>query len=190
MTELQIYINKALGLLLNSSPPLLTLENGEQLKRELVAVVEQLESPQFDYSKESFLQQALQISGSSVAVISDVAKRLFSQQQYDDALALYSLLSTLDPGNADCWFQLGMCAQESEKWDLAIRAYGAVIQLAPEFIGAYLFSIECHLKGNDQQAANETWKKAKQIAAANDLPDEWREAYNLYATAFEMLEKQ
>lgn len=119
------------------------------------------------------LQAFFKISDAVMGSVKKVAITKFIEQEYSSCIALFALLSTLNPNNSDYWFRLGIAEQKCENFELAAHAYSMALEMNPNLVEAWLFSVECYLNTNERQKAAVALAEAKRVAKSVDVDDEW-----------------
>lgn len=119
------------------------------------------------------LQELIKISDESMKSIVVIAIAKFAEEKYADCLSLFTLLTILNPAYSEYWIRLGLAAQKSGNFDLALRAYAATLMLDPNLIEARLFAAECHVERNDLDKAKTELSEAKKIAAQIKVDQQW-----------------
>lgn len=164
MEELTEKIEVAMQILVGESENLLSKEAHHQLLEELI-----------NLSKINSEDIKISMSDSALDSILEIAIVKFSQNQYDDCLALLSLLTIVSPGIGDYWLRLGISAQKLGQYDLALRAYEAADELDPELIEAKLLSIECCIQLKFFSQAERKLEQVKIFSSKVKIDSTWLE---------------
>jgi tetratricopeptide (TPR) repeat protein len=168
--KLAMLIKEALDFLQTSASQYLEKDAREELKSNLDAIPEIIDQSTIESLENKNFQEVLKISDMNMGSIYKIAVAKFDEQQYDVCLALFALLSTLNPLNEGIWFRLGIAAQKKEDYDLALNCYKTATELNPQLVEPSLFSVECYLRKElvpEAKAVFEILKaKAKDVEAA------------------------
>lgn len=151
--------------------------NGEiylQLLNEFLSIDDTIDHLDLAADLSGDLQTIFNISDPVMEAILQMAIAKFQEEDYQDSLALLSLLTTLKSSSDDYWFRLGIAAQKSHKFELALKAYDIAIELNPELIGARLFSIECYLHKDDHETASTRLQAVKELTNTIELEEVWQ----------------
>lgn len=150
------YLELANTVLINNAKRYLQPEEYVALCVNFAQEVERLETMDLNIQTEQSFCDILHITPNTMEALMRIAIAVFDESQYDDALAIFVLLTVLDPEQADYWFRLGITAQYAGNLELALKAYTITQFLDPEALGARLFACRCYLQKNAlKEAANE-----------------------------------
>lgn len=182
ISELSQFIEQAFNILTSQGEKYLAKEKFELLNEDFAAGHEALEKIDLNIIPSENFQSLLHFSELTINSIFEMAVAKFNELQYPDSLALFILLNTLNPENADFWLRAGILAQKCENYELAIRLYSAAEAIDPSLLGPWVFSIDCYLKQDLKPEAQTAYAEAMKIGEASPIDDEWKEmlsAYNL-----------
>lgn len=96
------------------------------------------------------------------------AKQLYANKQYEEALALFDILSQNDPENPELHFYVGRCALELKNYDEAIAAFDRVLMLNPAHTRSYLETARVYYEIKEYELAS----SQLDIALLDNLPDD------------------
>jgi tetratricopeptide (TPR) repeat protein len=119
------------------------------------------------------------ISPLEIAAYCDVARQLFTQARYYDALAIYEALSQANPDDAYVAASLGATLQMIGERDRARLAYSKAVELDPTLIQAWLNRAEMAAQDGDVEGARRDLQAAL-AAEATHAPDLRERARMLY----------
>jgi tetratricopeptide (TPR) repeat protein len=173
MPELAQFIDVAMEILHSEGPHFLSQESNQALLSELSASNENLGDIGIKEASSEKLQALAKLSDESMKSIYEIAVLKFKEGLFPDSLALFSLLGTLDPGQPEYWFRLGIAAQKCEKLEMASRAYAATSKLDPENIGARLFAAECLINRGLRDEAKAEIAEAKKLMKNGNVDQIW-----------------
>lgn len=173
--ELSHLLESAMEILISEGDRYLSLHENEKLLLDFTNATQYFTAIQPTDSQDKPLQEIIQISNDSMQSIVSIALAKYNETHYADSLALFSLLSILNPANQEYWFRLGIAAQECESYPLAIRAYNAALQLDSQMIGPRLFSAECLIALKHFDEAKQQINTAKKIAKETKVDHMWLE---------------
>lgn len=120
-------------------------------------------------------QDILKIDNKTLDSIAQIGQESFSQGLIADSLALFTLLTTLSPENAEYWYRAGISAEAQEHYDLAIKLYQSTITLNPDLIGPKIFLIDCYLEGKKLNEAENAYNLAKTQSESEGIDSAWGE---------------
>jgi tetratricopeptide (TPR) repeat protein len=143
------------------------------LLAEIASIRSRLDALDLSTSDDSKLREAVAVSDDARASILKVGIAKFKEENFSDSLAIFTLLSTLKSDDPDYWYRLGIAAQRNGQYELAMRAYAACADLAPEFLGARIFSVQCCLKIDRHDEALAGLAEAKNILKISGAEAEW-----------------
>jgi tetratricopeptide (TPR) repeat protein len=166
-------ISTAMDLLFSESPHYLSREASEQLLLELSESNDYLADIGIKNVADSNLQELANISDSSMIAIANIASAKFEEGSNEDSLALYSLLCIFNPEIPEFWFRMGILAKKSDKIELALKAFAAVLKLDRNNIGARLFAAECFLLQKLPEEAKVELAAAKEITKTLEVDQMW-----------------
>lgn len=173
MPEFGQYLSSAIQILEHEGGNYLEKEEYQSLLSEIDTLRSHIENLDLNTVDDSSLKEALAVPASARASILKVGISKFTEELFQDSLSIFTLLSTLDTEDPDYWYRVGLTAQRSKQYPLAIKAYAACSDLAPEFLGARIFSAQCYLKtGNKDQALSQL-AEAKNILKTSKAEEEW-----------------
>lgn len=85
------------------------------------------------------------------------AVTLYEERRYEDSLAAFIFLSTVNPGVPCFWKGKGLCFEGLQKWDQALRAYDQAIMANPTNIDGYGVTIRFLLEQRKDPDAAAEW---------------------------------
>lgn len=176
LTDLLHQLSLALEILEKNSEGFFSAENHQTILREISKVRDNFSVIDLQSLENTKLTKALSISTEALELIQQLAIAKFSEKKFPDALALFALLATLQSEEPEYWYRLGLSAQRLGLLDLAIRAYQATSDLAPEFVGANIFASQCFIEKSQLSDALRQLEQAKTSIKNNpNIKDEWKE---------------
>ena len=103
----------------------------------------------------------------------EFAHKAMKINRMDEAIAILTLLTTLDRSWFRHWFLLGVALQEQKHYKDALEAYEMANTISEEAPLAHLFSAECYYNLADMQKASAHLHKGKGIAQHQSNNLEW-----------------
>lgn len=185
--KLEKLVTKALVLLKSEGSVFLENEDYNSLFSNLSEAFAILESQEIQLDPNQTFQEMLSLSQSSMESMVKIAKSIFLEKRYEDCLCLYQFLNLLDPNNADYLYHAGIAAQRVGNLELALQAYEAAAHLDEGFIGATIFSIECHLMLKQKSEAEHAFQRAQDIlkdSPSNETTENWKHLLAKYNMNF------
>ncbi len=177
-TEFEQSMITAVRIIRNEGQNLLTPAEYDIVKESLNHLNQQLQQLELNNLDNEKLKNALVTPQENLACILKIGIAKYSEKQLEDSLSIFAFLATIDSQNPDYWFRLGSVAEEMERYDLAIQAYSAVNDLAPEFADAHIFKAKCCIHNNKLALAAEELPKIKHILQSNHEEKKWEEYVN------------
>lgn len=175
MPELEKFLSEAFNAILTSHHHYLSPEMCKQMENEFLGIEEEIEKINFNELPEENYQTLFKISDAVMDGILTIAIEKYKEQEYPLSLAIFTLLTSLNAGNYDYWYRLGITAQKCENYQLALKAYEIALDISPDLIGALLFSSECYIRLDQKDTAKQYFIKAKEIASSTQELDEmWK----------------
>ena len=173
LKELSSHHSAAIRILKNEGKSYLNDEENQALLIALDQMRDQLEKLDLRSLDDSSFRKALAISEDVHSLILGMGITAFTRELFSDSLSIFAFLSLIDPENPEYWYRLGLAAQQLEQYKLAIQAYAATANLAPEFIGVHIFSAQCYLKTGQRSAAQVEFAAAKEIEKKVGVEKDW-----------------
>ncbi|MBA2369024.1 MAG: tetratricopeptide repeat protein [Candidatus Protochlamydia sp.] len=175
MPELENNISLAFSTLLSTGSAYLSPDLNEEMVSELTSIKLKLDVLNLDQSlPNGTFQELFNVTDSVMNGILKIGVEKFHEKELKTSIALFTFLTTLNPGNVDYLYRLGMAAQMNENFDLALKAFSAVLELNPQLLGAWLFACECSLHTGDQAQASAYFKQAKELTKDRVLNESWK----------------
>jgi tetratricopeptide (TPR) repeat protein len=152
--ELKQYFKIAFPSLVNDGENFVESEEYEWMCEQVSKGSEYLNEIDFYKPLEDNFQNLLKIDDASMETIFQIAKGEFHENKLEESLSIFALLHFLAPDDPDYSYRLGIVAKNTNKLDLALRAFDHAIPLFldlelidPELIvQARLYCADCHLK--------------------------------------------
>jgi tetratricopeptide (TPR) repeat protein len=150
-------------------------EENTTLQNALDGIVEQIDTFNLSELNEASLQAALKLDATLGRFILKIGIEKFSKGQQAESLGIFLLLTLVNPEEPDYWFRFGLVAKECEQYRMALNALATTSELAPAFIGAYIYSAYCHLKLGAKESAMVELAEAKKILENSAVEEHWRQ---------------
>jgi tetratricopeptide (TPR) repeat protein len=164
-------IEFASEVILKEMPTRLSEEENDNLITELsLAGDTLLESPEVR-------GDALGITKPVMDSINSLALEMLNNAKTKEAVALFSLLSVLDPSWYRHWFYLGVAEQEEKQYDEAIKAYDKANEIVDNDPKAHLLAAECYLAKSDSYQARQHLDAANAIIQKQPNNPDWQDHY-------------
>jgi tetratricopeptide (TPR) repeat protein len=173
LPELAKQVETAVKILTSEGAKYLSKEANQLLLSELNTASELIPNVNAEIISEMSLQAFAKISDDSMQAIAEIGNAKFSEGSYSDSLALFSLLSLLNPGYSEFWVRLGIAAYHCGNYDLALCAYLAAEGLDPHSMNIRLFVAECYLMLSQMDKAREELAAAKAIKDSSPQEQVW-----------------
>lgn len=171
LVELSQLLESAVRLLLSQGASYLSEDAYKLLISDFSEAYLQISNINLDHPVD--VSSVVKMNQETLKSIAAIATEKYSNAQYFDCLSLFSLLSVLNPGNAEYWFRLAISAQKNGNLDLATRCYAATAELDPKHIGARLFAAECCIQRKLKDEAKAEFIAAKEIARNHEVEKMW-----------------
>jgi tetratricopeptide (TPR) repeat protein len=173
LPELTKLLESAMGIVISEGERYLSAEENGQLLSDFANAAKYFAAMHLAESSDKNLQELIHISDDSMKSIVQMALAKFTEERFADCLALFSLLSILNPAYSEYWYRLGIAAQKCGNYDLALRAYHGALQLDPHLIGAKLFTAECLIELKRFDEAKSEIAEAKKMANEQKVDQMW-----------------
>jgi len=173
--ELGQHIKAAISLLEHEGRHHIDESDHGNLMQEIENLRMHMKSIDVAHIDKEMLKAALNFSESGQASILQIGVAKFIEERFPESLSIFAFLSTIASEDPDYWYRLGLAAQKCENYELALSAYGATANLAPEFVGARIFSAQCNLICNQRDMAMVQLNVAKDLLKTSILDEEWRQ---------------
>lgn len=148
-------------------------ETLKEMEERFSKIADILNTAEIETLSTESLYTVLGISDDLMSAILEMAIQYFASEEYDNSLAILILLTTLAQDNPNYWLRLGIAAQKTENYQLALKAYDITFELAPNAIGPLLFSVECYLGDGQPEKALEVIEEVKKIALTTEQDLIW-----------------
>lgn len=181
-SELDEFIETAMTTLIDEGREYLESATYEEMVADFKAATAELNQLNLDEDLPDDLNKILHISAKTIEAIYKIALAKFEEEKYAPALALFVLLTLLQPEDFDYWYRTGIIAQLCQNYKWAVNAYENAAICHPESIGARLFATECHLALNQRPEAEAEYAEAKKISETISLEENWREIFKYIGT--------
>lgn len=128
------------------------------------------------------LQEMLGLSDETLIHIYALGRDLFQKGQFEDALALFSFLTTIAPHVSNYWILEGACFQNSNLHEEALAAFNTAKFLNPHNPIPIAYAIESYHQLNDKgQIKHEIELLEKVVMALSSIEiGVWRERLNQF----------
>lgn len=168
-------LERAFQVLKSESSRFLNDAEREVLFAQLEAAAEKLVAITYEETMPDVLYPILGMTQDGLHAIDEVARGSYLAQRYQDASALYVLLTTLNSGNSAYWHRLGISYHEAEDYPKAVGAYSVAHALDPSNIASYLYAAECCLNMRQKEQAEKELSEAKRVFESLTEKEEWQE---------------
>jgi tetratricopeptide (TPR) repeat protein len=173
LSEYDSYMNSAFKILRNEGHEYLD----ETAFKALIDALDKLhyQTAQLNISSlsDESLRDAFAIPEEIRQLILKIGIAKFNSGSMEGSLAIFTFLSTLNSDEPDYWYRLGLVAQKSEKYELALKSFAATSWLAQDFIGSRIFATQCYLQMGLRNDAETELEEAKYIIETFDVPEKW-----------------
>lgn len=174
MPDLENFLNEAFKELFTHHHNYLPPELCRKMEQEFLRIDEKMDKIDVNEVSEKNFQTLFKISHAVMDGILTVGIAKYQEEEYASCLAIFTLLTSLNPGNEDYWYRLGIAAQKCEDYPLALKAYENTLEISPDLLGAHVFSAECHFHLNQKESAQQSFIKAKEIAETQEIEEVWK----------------
>lgn len=151
----------------------LTPQEAEQIKSDLFKLKKYIDELSIDTNLAENLIQNAAFSQESIDLIFNLAIKKYENENLEECLCLFLLLSFLDATNSEYWYRAGIAAQIFNKYELALTLYTESLMCNPDNIAAKIFSIECYLNLGLMTEAIELLEELKHSIESIELEDKW-----------------
>lgn len=172
-SEFGSFLEVAVNIFRDEGQSYLGQDDYNTLVKELENLRNQLVTLDLSHLEDFSLKNALKIPAQTRAFMLKMGIAKFSEELYPASLSIFSFLSAVENDEPDYWYRLGLVAQESERYDLAIKSYQAAAELAPDFIGTKIFTAQCYLNLGEREKALETMVDVKDMMYKTDDSEKW-----------------
>ncbi|MBA2369511.1 MAG: hypothetical protein H0V82_10885 [Candidatus Protochlamydia sp.] len=176
--EVSQNLSLAVKILMDEGSQVLEKEEYDDLLKSLVHINSNLDSLEPKHLNDESLQAALKIPDTCGRFILKIGVDKYSQGLVDESIALFLLLTIVNPDEPDYWFRLGLAAKKNQNYSLALNALATTTELAPEFIGAHIYAAHCHLKMYSKENALAEFAIAKEIQEKTQIEEKWLQSMN------------
>jgi tetratricopeptide (TPR) repeat protein len=174
-------VRHALQLLIKELP---RLPNHKHIEQDLKNAGERMIEPgnpdEFPYVFDT-VQQMLGLETETLTGFYQIGQHLYDDRKVDDALAIFTLLTTLNNLMFDPWLAAGMCRSDRKEWFEAAYCYAMASILRYEDPAPHLYSAECYAELGQVNAAVACLKLGISHLAKNDT---------VYAATIQYLKKK
>lgn len=168
-SEVDEAIEKAFQILLNEGNQFLSKEDYEALVNALNEIEENLENKSGENPNDLSIQDYLKLTDKNIETIFNVAVGKSKESKFEDAFALFVLLSSVVPSDLDFLYRAGIAAQECGKINLAINYLSNFCELVPDFIDARLILIFCYIKNDLYDKAEIEFEIVNKLKSENEI---------------------
>lgn len=168
-SELSQHISTAFSFLINDGAKFIEKNLFQEMSNQFEKMKRLLKEEDFNQEINENIQSHFQISNEVLIGIQEIGIAQFLAKEFSLSASIFVLLTILNPEKFEYWYRLGIAAQKSGDYNLALKAYMAALELNGELIGARIFSIECYLRINAPEKAREILLETKKI----NLESEW-----------------
>jgi len=120
------------------------------------------------------LQEILGISDHSLSLIYQLARRYAKDNEFSNARALFSYLTTLAPQHSVFWMSLGICFQMLNLDKEAVEAFMISKTLNDSEPASYIYAAESYLKLKERDKAKQEIEEVKPLLGQKDGP--WKQS--------------
>lgn len=174
MDEHEKYLADSISILMSDGKRHLKQEEWDNLLKELQKAKKKINKLSYKDTLPETLYPTLGITDSGMKSIDTVARLKYRYKEYDSAIALHVLLTTLNAEEPLYWYHLGIAFQDAEMYDKAIKAYSICHIMDPENIATYIFSAECYLKQDNIKYARLEYEEAVKLVDLLDNKGPWK----------------
>lgn len=168
-------IVSAMKILVRDGHSYLSNQDYQLLMLEIEKLHDQIDAVEFEQLSDESFKAIFTMAESCYDLIFRISISKFNEGLLPDSLALLTLLSNLKPEDADYIYRLGLIAQKSERFDLALRAYTIACSLDSQFLAPRLFAAECYLSCSQLEKARQALEEAREIIKIANVDPEWIE---------------
>jgi tetratricopeptide (TPR) repeat protein len=160
LDEHKKYLTDAISILISEGERYLKQNEWDTLLSELRNAKKKLEKLTYEVPVAEIYYQSLNITDAGMRAIDTIARLKYRHKEYEGAIALHILLSTLNAAEPLYWYHLGICFQDAGFYDKAAKTYICCHILDPKNIASRIFSAECYLELKDKNKAREQFDEA------------------------------
>lgn len=165
------YIEKAVKIFKEEGNLYLTSSEYEQLIEQLDQISKRLQT--FNDFKEEKFAEALTISDEVKSFIMHLAIEKMKEMLFLDSLSIFAFLTTIDNQNPNYYYHLGLAAEKCELYELALKSYSAVSDLAPDFIESRIFKTEIYNHLSQKEEGMVELAALKEILKLSPESEKW-----------------
>lgn len=166
LNDMRSQLDKAQSLILSLMPHFVPPEEFSKIQNEIESAPEhfmQHLQAEGDAEKIFLLQTIFGFSNETLISIYKLAADLFQKGHFEDALAIFTFLSTMAPHVTSYWVAQGVCLQSLNRNEEAIVAFTAAKLLNPSDPVPLSHLIECYLSLKDHEKAKMEQEELKAI---------------------------
>jgi type III secretion system low calcium response chaperone LcrH/SycD len=156
------------------------LERSQERAAELAQKAQSLSQMSDEEARKQTAQQLLRLTNEQMEQFYQVAKRWFEQGNFQNAVDLFTLLTSFNPWVPAFWVGLGLSYEKLKVWDKAAVSHVAALQANPDELTPILQAAYClHQAGRGADArkllekALEETKEHPQQATFRQQADRW-----------------
>lgn len=106
--------------------------------------------------------------------VQNIGKLYFEMKDYENAIAIYEILTKTHPEEYENWFRLAMSYKNNSDWEKSKETYYKAIEINPKSHESYYNLAYLYFNENNPFGAVECYEKALEI-----FPDDWETMYFL-----------
>lgn len=182
MTELRSHLEMAQNLILALLPDLISPQQFAKVKNEIdnsgAHFLQFIESQNDEPSETPILfQEMFGLSDDTILHIYDLGVSLIGNKKMQEAIIVFTFLTTLAPHVSSYWVALGVCFQETNRHQDAITAFSAAKFLKPMDPAPLFYTIESYLLLKETEKANLELEELKNVILTLSVQsqEEWRQ---------------
>ena len=121
----------------------------------------------YNRDAEKYFQQGLKINPEHALILASLGHLYIRTGRARSAISTLLQATQREPALPDGWYELGRAYMETREWQLALNAFGRVLQLNNDAVNTYSAMASCYLKMNKRSEARQKVDQALQLDQSN-----------------------
>ncbi len=121
----------------------------------------------YNRDAEKYFQQGLKINPEHALILASLGHLYIKTGRARSAISTLLQATQREPALPDGWYELGRAYMETREWQLALNAFGRVLQLNNDAVNTYSAMASCYLKMNKRSEARQKVDQALQLDQSN-----------------------
>ena len=144
-TELAVHLKKAIHALTTDADKCLDSTEIKELTQQFSDAIAYLDVIDYTKPMEENYRNILHFNDSTMASILKIAQYEYNENKIEESLSIFALLAVLEPDDPDYWHRLGIVAYQTERYELALKAFNNATTLNTDYLEPRIFAAKCYL---------------------------------------------